>query len=315
MSLPGFLQQAPPTVAVDLSPGRVAVVRAERRGGTLAVGAHAIEALPPGAITGALAAPNMSDVAVVAAAVGRALDAAGGRTRRVSLVVPDSVARVSLVRFESVPSKAADLDELIRWQVKKTTPFALDEAVVAHTPGLTAAGVHEFIVSVARRDVLEQYERACELAGAHPGIVDLSTFNVVNAVLTGGEPVTGDWLLVHATPTYVSLAVLRNGDVIFYRTRGDDAEGSLADLVHQTAMYYEDRLQGRQFARVLLAGGSSVDGAETLRRELSERLRLEVAAVDPFQGGGPPGSGRERAASLADTLAAAVGILRREVTA
>lgn len=313
MSLPAFLQQAPPMVAVDLAPGRVAVVRAERTGSGMVVAAHAVEPLPAGAITGALATPNMADVGVVAAAVGRALDAAGGRVRRVALVVPDSIARVSLVRFESVPAKAADLDELIRWQVKKTTPFPLDEAVVAHTAGVVSGGAHEFIVTVARRDVIEQYERACEMAGAHPGLVDLATFNVINAVLTAGGPASGDWLVVHATPTYVSLAVLRDGDVIFYRTRGDDAEGSLADLVHQTSMYYEDRLQGRQFARVLLAGGSTVDGAEALRRELSERLRLEVVAVDPFQGTGPAVA--RRSASLADDLAAAVGILRREVTA
>jgi len=83
--------------------------------------------------------------------------------------------------------------------------------------------------------------------------------------------------------------------------------------VHQTAMYYEDRLQGRQFARVLLAGGASVDGADTLRRELSDRLRLEVAAVDPF-----PGAASARivaSPTTADALAAAVGILRREVRA
>ena len=70
-------------------------------------------------------------------------------------------------------------------------------------------------------------------------------------------PATGDWLLVHAAATYVSLAVLRDGHVIFYRTRGEESEGSIADLVHQTAMYYEDRLHGRHFRRVLLAGGST----------------------------------------------------------
>lgn len=316
MSLPAFLQQAPPTVAVDLAPGRVAVVRADRRGSTTTIAAHAIEALPPGAISGALTGPNMLDEGLVAAAVGRALDAAGARTHRVSLVVPDSIARVSLVRFESVPAKSADLEELIRWQVKKTTPFPLEEAVVAHTAGLSTPAGHEFVVTVARRDVVEQYERVVAAAGAHAGIVDLATFSVINAVLTGGGDVSGDWLLVHATPTYVSLAVLRNGEVIFYRTRGDEAEGSLADLVHQTAMYYEDRLQGRQFARVLLAGGSTVDGAETLRRELSDRLRLDVVAVDPFQGAAPATSARIGAsAAMADALAAGVGILRREVSA
>jgi type IV pilus assembly protein PilM len=312
MSLPSFLQQAPPTVAVDVSPERVAVVRVERRGGAASVAAHGVEPLPPGAVTGVQSAPNMADPGGVARAIERAMATAGARTRRVSLVVPDSVARVSLVRFETVPPKAADLDELVRWQVKKTTPFPLEEAVVAYTTGAVAPGAHEFVVTVARRDVIAQYEQACEMAGAHAGIVDVSTFNVVNAVVAGaGAGAAGDWLLVHAAPTYVSLAVLRDGHLIFYRTRGEDAEGSVADLVHQTAMYYEDRLQGRRFARVLLCGGSTVAGADYLRRELSERLGLDVAAVDPFHSAAPEAR-LGASPSLADALAPGIGILLRE---
>lgn len=311
MTLPAFLQQAPPLVAVDVAPERVAVVRVERRGGSLSIAAHGVEPLPAGAVTGALATPNMPDVALVAAAISRAMATAAARTTRVSLVVPDTVARVSLVKFESVPAKAADLDQLIRWQVKKTTPFPLEEAVLACTPGLSAPGAHEFVVTVARRDVVAQYEQACALAGAHAGVVDLATFNVVNTVLAGPSAASGDWLLVHAAPSYVSLAVLRDGHLIFYRTRGEEAEGSVADLVHQTAMYYEDRLHGQRFGRVLLAGGSTVAGADALRHELSERLGIEVSNVDPFQSASP--AARLGASpALADALAPGIGMLLRE---
>ena len=311
MNLPSFLQQAPPTVAVDLAPGRVAVVRVERRGGQAAVTGYGVETLPPGAISGALGTPNMPDLAVVAAAITRAAATAGARLNRVCVVVPDSVARVSIVRFESVPVRLADLDELIKWQVKKTTPFPLEDAVVSHSAGASGAHGHEFIVTVARRDVIAQYEQASERAGAQAGVVDLSTFNVVNAVLAAGQSVAGDWLLVHAAATYVSLAVLRDGQLIFYRTRGEESEGSVADLVHQTAMYYEDRLHGQHFARVLLAGGSTAAGAEQLRQELSARLSLEVSAVDPFRAAAPA-ERTSRSPALADVLAPGIGILVRD---
>jgi len=117
---------------------------------------------------------------------------------------------------------------------------------------------------------------------------------------------------VHAAASYVSLAVLRDGHVIFYRTRGEESEGSIADLVHQTAMYYEDRLKGQRFERVLLAGGSTAAGADHLRHELSDRLGLDVAAVDPFQAA-PAEVGRPSPA-MADLLAAGVGLLLREGT-
>jgi hypothetical protein len=48
-------------------------------------------------------------------------------------------------------------------------------------------------------------------------------------------------------------------------------------MVHQTAMYYQDRLEGRGFSRVLLAGSGRVPGAvDIARRDLEERLGTRV---------------------------------------
>ena len=40
-------------------------------------------------------------------------------------------------------------------------------------------------MSLARRDIVAEYEALCAAAGAQAGLVDLSTFNVINAVLAG----------------------------------------------------------------------------------------------------------------------------------
>ena len=36
----------------------------------------------------------------------------------------------------------------------------------------------------------------------HAGLVDLATFNLINAVLAAGAPPSGDWLLVHVAADY-----------------------------------------------------------------------------------------------------------------
>jgi type IV pilus assembly protein PilM len=312
MSLPSFLQPVPPDVAVEIEATHVAAARLSWRGGAATVSAHATEALPSGVVVPALAASNISDVAAVGRAVTQALSRLGSRVRRVALVVPDTLAKVSLVRFEKVPAKASDLEELVRWQIKKSAPFPLDDAVVTFTPGARHADGSEFVVAAARQDILQEYEQACALAGVHAGLVDIATFSIINGVLAHRDVPGGDWLLVHVTPTYVTLAVVRDGHLIFFRNRAEDAEGTLADLVHQTAMYYEDRLQGAGFARVMLAG-ASVDpaGADALCRSLEDRLGLTVQMVDP-----------RRAATVAeavpstnqlrDVLAPLVGILLRD---
>jgi Tfp pilus assembly PilM family ATPase len=307
---------AGPSVAVEIGSQRVSAVSVETRAGRAAVTAHAVEPLPPGAVVPSLTADNVHDRAAVVAAVTRVMERVG-RPRRIGLVIPDPVAKVSLVRFERVATRAAELDQLIRWQVRKSAPFAIEDAQVSHVIGARTAEGQEFVVSVARRAVIAEYESVCADAGAHAGIVDLSTFNVVNAVLAGSPAPHADWLLVNVASDWASIAILRGAHLIFFRSRGADGEGTLADLAHQTAMYYEDRLSGAGLSRVLLCGAAAAGvlrpagDVEQLRRSLEERLGTAVDTVDPRGAASLPDR-IVAAPALLDTLAPLVGLLVRD---
>jgi Tfp pilus assembly PilM family ATPase len=276
MSILDFLKPSPPDVAIEIDATHVAVARIAVRGGAFAAAGHAIEPLPPGVVVPSLSSPNVADVGVVARAIKQGLARLGGRVTRAALVVPDTTAKVSLVRFEKVPASTSDLTELVRWQVRKTAPFPIEQAIVSFTPGVVPPeGGREFVVTVGRADLLAQYENACLQAGVHPGMVDISTFSVINGVLAGAAAPSGDWLLVHATTGYTTLAVLRGGDLMFFRNREEESEASLADVAHQTAMYYEDRLKGAGFTRVLLAG----DALESVRHRFEQRLDVPIETL------------------------------------
>ena len=334
-----------PTAAVELAATRVSGASLEWRGGQAAVTAHALETLPEGALVSSLTTANIVDRAAVAGALGRVLERIG-RPRRIALVVPDPVAKVSLVTFERVAERAEDLDELVRWQIRKAAPFPIEEAQISYVAGRKSPEGQEFVVSLARRDVIVEYEELAAAEGAHAGIVDLATFNVINAVLasdvasgsasdvvsgSASEVVSGfsrtqsrsptssvpggDWLLVNVAPDYVTLAILRGPHLLFFRNRAAETDGTLADLVHQTAMYYEDRLGGGGFERVLLAGAAGVGtrragDVDLVRRSLQSRLAATVDTVDPRAAvtltdrisAGP---------AFLDTLAPLVGVLMR----
>jgi Tfp pilus assembly PilM family ATPase len=305
----------PPTAAVEIASHRVTAVGLETRGGRPAIAAHATEPLPDGALVPSLTADSVHDRPFVLAAVNRVLDEIG-RPRRIGLVIPDPVAKVSLVRFERVPPRPADLDQLIRWQVRKSAPFAIEEAQVSYVAGGRTAEGQEFVVSLARRAAIEEYESLCAPAGAQVGLVDISTFNVINAALAAtGAAAGADWLLVNVAPDWASLAILRGPDLIFFRSRGSDGEGTLADLVHQTAMYYEDRIQGGGFSRVMLTGATTglrePGDVDDLRRSLEERLGRPVETVDP-RGAATLTDRINAAPSLLDTLTPLVGMLIRD---
>ena len=306
-------EAAAPTVAVEIASTRISGASVEWRGHAAVVSAHVTEPLPDGALVPALTSANTQDRPRVLMALNRVLEKLG-RPRRIGLVVPDVVAKVSLVKFEKVPPRAQDLDQLVRWQVRKTAPFPIDEAQVSHVPGLRAADGQEFIVSIARRDVVAEYETLCAEGGAHAGLVDLATFNVVNAVLAGGSAPAADWLLVNVAADYASIALLRGPHLIFFRNRAADTEGTLADLVHQTAMYYEDRLQGAGFTRVIIAGTAGprhADDVDEVRRSLEERLGARVDTVDP-RGAAALTDRIAAAPALLETLAPLVGLLVRD---
>jgi type IV pilus assembly protein PilM len=317
LSSKSFLSAAPPTVAVHIARNRVSAAAVTGRNGSLSISAHAVEMLPPGAVIPALNTPNIADARGVASALQRVFERMGIRPRRVALAVPDMVAKVSLLKFDKVPARAGDLDELLRWQVRKAAPFRIEDAQLSYVPGLrTADGGAEFVVVMARRDIVREYEAVCEGAGAQAGIVDLATFNVINAVLAGADAPADDWLLVHVTQEDATMAILRGRHLVSFRNRAADGEGSLADMVHQTAMYYEDRLSGAGFSRVVLAGSGAApaDGgqdADYLRRALEQRLGTRVDTIDP-RSAATLTDRINATTELLDGLAPLVGLLARE---
>jgi type IV pilus assembly protein PilM len=309
-----WLASPPPSAAVEVSSRHVAAVAIAAQGPGSVISGYAAEPLPAGALEPGLNAVNIHDLATLTAAIQAALDKISPRPRRIALVLPDTVAKVSLIRFEKVPAKAQDLDQLIRWQVRKAAPFRIEDALVSWIPGLALdGGGREFIVSVARKDLIAGYEQACEGAGAHAGVVDLASFNLINTVLAATSSATGDWLLVHIGADYATLAVVRGQDLVFFRNRGAAGPAEFADLVHQTAMYHEDRLGAGRFSRVVLTGAAlrGPDQADWIRRSIEERLESKIESLD-FRNAVPIRDRIGAGPEPLDALAPALGILLRE---
>jgi type IV pilus assembly protein PilM len=339
-----WFTSSPPTVGVEIGARRVTAVSLGEHGGKPMVAAHATEVLPEGLVVPALNQPNVTDRAAVSAALGRVLSQIGGRPGRVALVVPDGAAKVSLVKFDKVPAKAEDLGQLIRWQVKKSVPFPLEQAQVTWTRGATdAAGGVEFVVAIARRDIIAEYEAVCQAANAQAGLVDLATLNLINLALIGDPSLSGsasgavagagaegvhdgspadpaaalpiDWLLVHVGADSSTVAIVRGAQVLFFRNRPADAEGHLNDLVHQSVMYYEDRLGGPGFSRVLVSARDVPEShaieVEELYRGLAKQSGDRVEALDLRAAAGIA-HGISPSPELLSALAAPVGVVLRE---
>ncbi len=301
----------PPDAAVEIAPERISATAIAFRGARPSVTGYASQPLAPGAVVASLTSPNILDRRLVVETLREVIGALGTRPKRVALVIPDVAAKVSLLRFEQVPARRDDLDQLVRWQVRKSAPFPIEDASITYTAGMHTPTGREFVVELARHDIVRDYETVCGNAGVYAGLVDTATLSVLNLFMAAAKPPNGDWLLVHMRPSYTTLAIMRGGQLIFFRNRPEGEGGeSLADLVHQTVMYYQDRLGGQGFARVLLGGrGGSPADRELARRSLQERLGVGVHEIDSTEA--VPVGDRVNVLTDKDILAPLVGILLR----
>ena len=188
---------------------------------------------------------------------------------------------VSIVPFDALPSRAADLAGLVRWRVGKTAPFGIEEAQVSYTPGAaTGGGRHELVVAVMHRDVVESVRaRVRAPPGRMPGWWTCPSFNVDQTPCSPPAPsaAAGDWLLVHAGAGagYAGHRARRRARAATGTAPRATPAPSRTSM-HQTAMYYQDRLGGRGFGRAVLAGEPFLEGGavKRLRRGARSRKRL-----------------------------------------
>jgi type IV pilus assembly protein PilM len=234
-----------PRLAVEIRWGGVVAARSEAEGvapGLIAAVSRA--ELGPEAVEPGLRPGNLRARAAVVAALRQALEAVHekGMGREVTLVVPDTVVRVLLLDFDTLPTKLAEALPVVRFRLKKLLPFEADEAQVSYqvmpagraVPGEKGA-VRVLAVALPRL-VLEEYEAAVREAGFEPGAVLPSTL----AALAGLEETgSGASLVVNAGPQSVTTAIVERGALLLHRSldlSGNVQVGILAEAAQTPAL-------------------------------------------------------------------------------
>ena len=267
-----------PSVALAISAAAVKGVAIASVESKVRVIGHATVSLPSGAVEPTATAVNIADSAIVASAVRQVIKELPWKGRRVGLVVPDCVGKVSFLKLDQVPSRTGDLRKLIAWQVNKVLPFPIEEAQLEYFPGQQLPdGGREFVVGIIRRDIVEEYEDVCKTGGVYAGLVDLSVFNVVNVASLKLIDETQDWVLVHIMNGYSTVVFIRGNSVVLLRTlhtaTGDDVAASL----HQSAMFYEDRLKGHGVSRaVLVRGDEALVDLDLVESRMQTQFNVQV---------------------------------------
>ena len=205
-----------PRLAVEIRAEGVVAARAEDAAALLTAVSRAD--LADGAVTPGLKPGNIVDKAAVTAAVRRVLDNIAGsgreRSRDVTVIVPDSAARVLFVDFDQLPSKTAEALPVVRFRLKKLLPFDADDAMVSYQVMSTEKDSVKLLAVAMPKAVLDEYESVVLAAGYLPGAVLPSTL----AALAGLDEAESAVLVVNAGMGAVTTAIVRAGTLLLHRS-------------------------------------------------------------------------------------------------
>jgi len=179
--------------------------------------------LPAGAFVPGLRTGNIADRANFITALQRALDPLSGKTRDITLIVPDSTARVLLLDFDSLPSRAAEALPVVRFRLKKLLPFEADDASVSYQVMSSEKNLVRVVAAAMPREVIDEYELAVRDAGYEPGAILPSTLASLTLLHAreGGESTS---LIVNANQYAITTAIVRSGVLLLHRTLDFTAE-------------------------------------------------------------------------------------------
>jgi type IV pilus assembly protein PilM len=239
-----------PHIACEVTPQGVAAVRSDGKPGT--IGATHSRALAAGVLTPALNAQNVQDARALSDAIEQALSNIGGRGQEVIAVLPDSAVRVTLLDFDSLPERRQEADAAVRFRLRKSLPFDIEKAALSFDAQQTTHGLH-VAASIVLRSVLEEYESAFRSAGCSPGVVLPSSLGALGAVREQRPT-----MMLKIAPDSVSVAVVKDGQLLLFRTLEGSGAGALsaermADDIYPSLVYFQDNY-GSSVEQLLVSG-------------------------------------------------------------
>ena len=210
-----------PRLACEIRPHGIVAARSEDTTGIISAVSSAT--LATGALVPGLRTGNIVDRGNFITALQHALDPLSSRTNDITLIVPDSAARVLLLDFDSLPSRVSEALPVVRFRLKKLLPFEADNAAVSYQIMSSDRNLVRVVAAAMPREVLDEYELALRDAGYEPGAVLPSTLASLTLLHARAAEEKAS-LIVNANQYAVTTAIVRSGIILLHRTLDFTAE-------------------------------------------------------------------------------------------
>jgi type IV pilus assembly protein PilM len=227
-----------PPLALEITPERVAAARFGRTG---ALDGYAVETLPQGAIVPSAVESNIGNPAAVKLAVSNACARLKAHDEDAALILPDPVIRVFVQHFDEFPRSAQEAEPMLRWKLKKSVPFEVDETLISYMRQSPREDGVDIVTALARLRIVREYEALAEALELRPGVV-LSSSLAAITLLDDQKPT----LLARVSANSLTTVIVREGVLCGYRCTELPAQGleltpaMLLEEIYPVAAYYQD---------------------------------------------------------------------------
>jgi hypothetical protein len=188
--------------------------------------------LPPGLLRPSATELNITDTGKLADEIHMLLDRTGPLP--VALNLPDLSARTVLFEFDTLPTKPAECEALIRWRFQKELNVSAESSQLAYLvfrldSAKPTTGPARVLATAIRRNIIEQYEQVCEKAQIIPirvGLPGLTVFDLCRPLIeeTLGRsslegPGVDEFFFMSVTDESFCFLAVRDGTPAFLRLK------------------------------------------------------------------------------------------------
>lgn len=247
----------------------VAAARAHEKSARLDV--FSSRKLPSGAISPSLSASNIQDRESLRTALRNALQVVGGKSRDLTIVLPDAAIRVLLLEFEALPARAEEFEPVIRFRLKKSLPFDVEQAALSCDIRRENGAVH-VVAAVSPRSIIDEYESVFRELGYSPGLILPSSLAALG-MIEGKRPS----LLLKVDAMNIIIAATHNQELKLIRTLENPhgaqvTAGELVEAVLPSLVFFEDTFAAR-IEEIWVAGFPAEEVAPLLQQQTTAAVR------------------------------------------
>ncbi|MBV9442442.1 MAG: hypothetical protein JO217_07080 [Acidobacteriaceae bacterium] len=191
-----------------------------------------------------------------------------------AIVIPDYAVRMAILDFEQFPSSEEERLALLRFRLRKSVPFHVDEAQLSYSIQFEEAKRLEVLAVAIARPILSEYENIFTDAGFRVGVVAPSSLAALRLFGSAGEGLT---LVAKSAGDTLSVLLIERGRVRLVRcldfcangeSNGVTVEEGVLSSLRQTVAYAEDQL-GKPVSQLMLCGfGDETDDVGSRARTL-----------------------------------------------